>query len=208
MTDSGRRKLTKSCCPFYSEEWTNRNPSDPGITILENLTAFEALQQRRIWEITPAVVRRLLKLAGFEARKGRCARLLLAPGSGEQKTPLLLPANQQFWLGDLCYETNRNIRLPACRLTGVYQGQKNHMHNVSYLLAPRSGGGADLLYHRGGPAQPESFRGKGRQHFCPDSLGMLYRPGICKDACQRRHGRAAGQRRTQDASAGRGGSAL
>ncbi len=27
--------------PFYSEEWTNRNPSDPGITILENLTAFE-----------------------------------------------------------------------------------------------------------------------------------------------------------------------
>lgn len=120
--------------PFYSEEWTNRNPSDPGITILENLTAFEALQQRRIWEITPAVVRRLLKLAGFEARKGRCARLLLAPGSGEQKTPLLLPANQQFWLGDLCYETNRNIRLPACRLTGVYQGQKNHMHNVSYLL--------------------------------------------------------------------------
>ena len=38
--------------PFYSEEWTNRNPSDPGITILENLTAFEALQQSRIQEIT------------------------------------------------------------------------------------------------------------------------------------------------------------
>ena len=29
--------------PLYSEEWTNHNPSDPGITILENLTAFEAL---------------------------------------------------------------------------------------------------------------------------------------------------------------------
>ncbi|MDE6959881.1 MAG: hypothetical protein K2P27_03380, partial [Lachnospiraceae bacterium] len=120
--------------PFYSEEWTNRNPSDPGITILENLIAFEALQQSRIQEITPTVVKRLLKLAGFEARKGRCARLLLAPGNGERKTPLLLPANQQFRLGDLCYETNRNIRLPACRLTGVYQEEKNHIYDVSHLL--------------------------------------------------------------------------
>lgn len=120
--------------PFYSEEWTNRSPSDPGITILENLTAFEVLQQSRIREITPAVVKMLLKLAGFEARKGRCARVLLAAGDRGRKTPLILPANQQFWLGDLCYETNRSIRLAACRVTGIYCEQEDRMRDVSHLL--------------------------------------------------------------------------
>ena len=30
--------------PLYSREWTNLNASEPGITILENLSAFSALQ--------------------------------------------------------------------------------------------------------------------------------------------------------------------
>ncbi|MBR3525085.1 MAG: hypothetical protein IKO11_04495, partial [Lachnospiraceae bacterium] len=30
--------------PLFSSEWTNYNVSDPGITILENLSAFSALQ--------------------------------------------------------------------------------------------------------------------------------------------------------------------
>ena len=64
--------------PFYSQEWTNFQPSDPGITILENLTAFEALQLSRIHEMTPGVLKMLLKLLGFEAGKGKCARILLA----------------------------------------------------------------------------------------------------------------------------------
>ncbi len=119
--------------PLYSGEWTNRNPSDPGITILENLTAFEALQQSKIHEITPAVVRMLLKLAGFEAGKGRCARMLLS-AVGVKREEILLPANQQFRLGDLCYETNRSIRLFPCRLTGVYRVRGGRMQDISYLL--------------------------------------------------------------------------
>ena len=30
--------------PLLSKDWTNYNPSDPGMTILENLTLFETLQ--------------------------------------------------------------------------------------------------------------------------------------------------------------------
>lgn len=118
--------------PFYSGEWTNFQPSDPGITILENLTAFEVLQQSRIDEITPAVMKMLLKLAGFEAGKGKCARVLLAAENVTE--PLLLPANQPFYLGELCYETNRSTRLPACRLTGVYSMREDKKQDVSCLL--------------------------------------------------------------------------
>lgn len=117
--------------PFYSEEWTNLNPSDPGITILENLTAFEVLQQSRIHEMTPAVLKMLLKLVGFEAKKGRCARILLS--AKDVREPMLLPANQKFYLGDLCFETNRSIRLDAGCLTGVYGTFEGQTKNFSYL---------------------------------------------------------------------------
>ena len=31
--------------PLYSDEWTNYNNSDPGITVVQNLSAFSLLQQ-------------------------------------------------------------------------------------------------------------------------------------------------------------------
>ena len=34
--------------PIRSSEWTNYNASDPGITILENLTAYSTLQGSEI----------------------------------------------------------------------------------------------------------------------------------------------------------------
>ena len=46
--------------PLYTTEWTNFNPSDPGMTILENLTAFEALQQESIRQVTPQIRQKLL----------------------------------------------------------------------------------------------------------------------------------------------------
>ena len=37
--------------PLYSREWTNFNVSDPGITMLQNLTAFQLLQQEAINQV-------------------------------------------------------------------------------------------------------------------------------------------------------------
>ena len=48
--------------PLYSKEWTNFNVSDPGITILQNLTAFGLLQQESINNVPDGVKRKLLKL--------------------------------------------------------------------------------------------------------------------------------------------------
>lgn len=118
--------------PFYSQEWTNFQPSDPGITILENLTAFEVLQQSRIHEMTPGVLKMLLKLLGFEARKGRCARILLA--AEQIHKPLTLPANQKFYLGDLCFETNRSISLHGSSLQGVYSLLNGKRQDLTHLL--------------------------------------------------------------------------
>ena len=61
--------------PLYSDEWTNFNHSDPGITVLQNLSAFSMLQQSAINEITEPIQRSLLRLLGFEAAKDKPARV-------------------------------------------------------------------------------------------------------------------------------------
>lgn len=117
--------------PMYTSEWTNFNPSDPGMTILENLTAFELLQQNRINQITPEIRRKLLKLVGFEEEKGRCARVLLVAENVEDS--LTIPAGQKFRLGEVCFETNRMMELSDSHLTGVYWVRGKEWHDCSFL---------------------------------------------------------------------------
>lgn len=104
--------------PLYTEDWTNFNPSDPGITILENLTGFETIQQDKILDTPQRVRRNLLKMLGFYALRGRGSRLLLLAES--VRRPVTLPPNHRFLIGDLSFETNRRIDIEDRHLLGIY----------------------------------------------------------------------------------------
>lgn len=118
--------------PLYSKEWTNFNASDPGITILELLSGFETIQQDSINTITPDIKRSLLKLVGFESKKGRCARVLLKPENLTEA--ITLPANQVFKIGDISFETNRIIETGGCNVIGIECYFEEKMHDFSDLL--------------------------------------------------------------------------
>ncbi|MCR5032418.1 MAG: baseplate J/gp47 family protein [Lachnospiraceae bacterium] len=119
--------------PLYSSEWTNYNPSDPGITILENLSAFTALQDSRIPEVPADALRRLFLLAGFRPEKGKCARVLLkAEGL---KEGVNIPQNARFSLGGMIFETNRSV-LAGGRMVGIYAKDANGFRDISYLARP------------------------------------------------------------------------
>ena len=122
--------------PLYTSEWTNFNPSDPGITILETLLGFASLQQDNMDDIPFKVKQNLLRLVGFNIQKGRCARLLLSAGNVQE--PVTIPANHRFRIGDLVFETNREIKLDKRHLIGIY-GMKQEEEGAqftdfSYLL--------------------------------------------------------------------------
>lgn len=104
--------------PLYTDEWTNFNPSDPGMTILETLLGFGTLQQESMDEIPFKARQNLFKLVGFEIQKGRCARLLLA--ASNVKENVLIPANHKFRIGELVFETNRETELSDRKLLGIY----------------------------------------------------------------------------------------
>lgn len=120
--------------PMYSSEWTNFNSSDPGITILENLTAFHVLQQSQMDKTSSEVTKRLLGLAGIAPYPGRCARVLLS--AEHLKEEITFPGNQQFHVGELTFETERMCKAGGHRLLGVYGLNHGELLNAEVLLNP------------------------------------------------------------------------
>ena len=118
--------------PIRSSEWTNYNASDPGITILENLTAFSALQGAEIVNLSYRAKMALLKMAGFVPTRGKCARGLLA--DDEVREPHILRAGQRFHIGELCFETNKDVPVGYARVEDVYTHNNGEFTDISYVL--------------------------------------------------------------------------
>jgi len=118
--------------PLYTKEWTNFNPSDPAETILENLSAFTILQQAYIDRMPETVQEKLFAMAGFYREKGRTARVLLEAKNVTEK--VRIPAGQKFVLGDLCFETNREVSLKGNKLIGVYGRYGEEYTDYEYIL--------------------------------------------------------------------------
>jgi hypothetical protein len=118
--------------PVRSSEWTNYNPSDPGITILENITAFSALQGAEIVSLSYRAKMALLKMAGFVPRRGKCAKVLLS--SDHLDSQMMLKAGERFYLGDLVFEVARSTPVGATRIVGVYAHEKDVFRDVSFTL--------------------------------------------------------------------------
>ncbi|MCR5773934.1 MAG: baseplate J/gp47 family protein [Lachnospiraceae bacterium] len=117
--------------PLISDEWTNHNPSDPGITILENLIAFESLQGARVTDISEETGRALLRMAGFVPHKGKCSRMLLSvKGHGGR---IHIKANQKFTLGAMVFETKRPLDVGGNHIKGIYSMYDGKFHDYSYL---------------------------------------------------------------------------
>ena len=121
-----------STIPLLTDEWTNFNPSDPGITILENLIAFEALQGAKISNLTDDARRMLLRMVGFEAVKGKCARLLLS--ADELMTKTHIKNGQRFYLGEMVFETRRAYDVGFMHLLGIRSHYNDEYHDITSLL--------------------------------------------------------------------------
>lgn len=104
--------------PIYTDEWTNFNPSDPGITILENLSGAQIIQQNSMDEPGDKVKAKLLKMLGYTPVKGRGARVYIEPHGVKERFTLL--ADQKFTVGSMCFETKGQIEVTDSHITGIY----------------------------------------------------------------------------------------
>ncbi|MCL2035962.1 MAG: baseplate J/gp47 family protein [Oscillospiraceae bacterium] len=125
--------------PLYTDEWTNFNPSDPGITILQNLSAFTMIQQNRINEVTDEIRLRLLEMLGFKPGEYKSAKVLLQQA---KNMPVSLKAGEKLLVGSLCFETDSPIELSSWGIKAVYcynGGVKSGFRDVTYLLDKNTG---------------------------------------------------------------------
>ncbi len=122
---------------IYSKEWTNFNASDPGITLLENLTAFNFLQQNRIDEITDDIRLSLLKLLNYHPSPNRAARLLVCPphDAGIDR----LSAQYSLKTGNVNFETEQVIDLHNWYVDYVYSVCEGAYRDLTYLMQPQTG---------------------------------------------------------------------
>lgn len=125
--------------PLYSDEWTNFNVSDPGITILQNLTAFNALQTEDLSTVTNSLRRKLLQLVGYTARENTPATVLVQAPATEV---LSLPAHYSVTAGSLTFETTEPITTDMWSIKAVYSGRTAEYKDITRLLDPRNGANA------------------------------------------------------------------
>lgn len=120
--------------PIYSNEWTNYNASDPGITMLEYLSAFQIIQQNSMNDVPDAVKSKLMELMGYKALKGTAAKVYIEPQGLEED--LYIPADQRYMVGDISFETTLPRKLSASHITGIYckADDDRGFYDYSYIL--------------------------------------------------------------------------
>jgi hypothetical protein len=117
--------------PLYGSEWTNFNLSDPGVTILQNLTAFNYLQQLAVNTVTDAIKFKLLALLGFTPRKAEAAEVLAA-FAGKRDT--MLRKYRKFMSQDTVFEIAEDELCSPWGLEAVYCEAGNGYTDVTSLL--------------------------------------------------------------------------
>lgn len=172
--------------PLYTDEWTNFNVSDPGITFLQNLTAFNILQQENLSTVTEQIRRRLLGLVGYTAHDNAPATVLV---QAPMDRTLSLPAHFSLKAGSLSFETPYATDTDLWFVKAVYSEISGEYRDITRLLDPKNSSsaavfgqapeaGSSLLCILQGEPEPGSVlrfwaqvpEGNKRVPFEPDSI--------------------------------------
>ena len=114
-----------------SDEWTNMNPSDPGVTILETLTALHLVQKEAAGQVTDEARLGLLKLAGFTRQEAE--NTVLSVELAEPEEPVSFPAHQKFYVDNVCFETEEEVTDMHGCLSGVYVREQEGYREIKEL---------------------------------------------------------------------------
>jgi len=110
-----------SMIPRYAPEWTNHNPSDPGITLIELAAWMTDLLIYRLNQVPDKNYVAFLNLLGIKLRAPRSARALvrftLVEGAAKQKVPMGTPVSTPHATEDytVTYETARATTVTTAR---------------------------------------------------------------------------------------------
>lgn len=115
----------KKLIPAYSENWTDFNPHDPGITILELLAWLTETHTYQVDQITDEHREKYLQLIGYRPRPPRSATATLQVSPSADAAGSRLPAQTALTATDgqqspVAFETDEDVVLTAATVAAVH----------------------------------------------------------------------------------------
>src|SRR5437763_3777868 len=134
-----------SMIPRYSPEWTNHNPSDPGITLIELAAWMTDLLIYRLNQVPEKNYVAFLNLLGINLRAPRAARALirfpLVEGTVKQRVPrgTQISTPQATEEHTVTFETHRDAVVCAARPDRCFSSFNNNYSENSRYIDPMPG---------------------------------------------------------------------
>src|SRR5687768_15237549 len=136
-----------SMIPRYAPEWTNHNPSDPGITLIELAAWMTDLLLFRLNQVPDKNYVAFLNLLGIKLRPPRAARALLqfdvVEGAGKQRVPRGTQVSTPQAGDDqtVTFETSADLVVHEVKLDRVFSYyDDSYSDNSRYLPAATEAG--------------------------------------------------------------------
>ncbi len=118
--------------PNYSDNWTNFNLSDPGITLLDLFAWYKEMEQYEINFYSEAIAERLLRLTGIERLKTRPAECMIHIPEDMKKA---YPRYSRLETKEgIVFETDEEIPEIIPAIKGVYIRKKDGETDVGNIL--------------------------------------------------------------------------
>lgn len=117
--------------PGEYPEWTNYNPSDPGITLIQLFSWLKEIQQYHLSRLSEWKRRKYLKLLGMRIRHIRPSRgaVNVEPGLAQLGKQLVIPRGSRFFAGDMAFETLKKEWVCPAKLIGTYMIQGENLQS-------------------------------------------------------------------------------
>lgn len=131
--------------PQLCPQWTNYNPSDPGITLIELLAWYKELQQFHMNVYTDQMKRKLLKLAGERIRpaaSAECRIRSLTPGTARRRGARLETPE------GIVFELEEPLPARPAEVREVFLGRDGDWEEVSPILQTGRAG-VDAFFYGG-----------------------------------------------------------
>ena len=113
LVDEGR-----SLIPVYSSEWTDFNPSDPGITLLELFAAIAEMDIYQLNRVPDRHKAKFLELIGVTPEPPQPAQIALAV-TVTGANPVLIPAHTAFTASNLPFRTLADLTAATGTLKAI-----------------------------------------------------------------------------------------
>jgi predicted phage baseplate assembly protein len=130
-------EAARKLLPAYSEEWTNYNPQDPGVTILETLAWLADSYIYQLDSVTDDHRRKYLGLMGERPRPPAVATTRVSLSAAADETPMRVERGTQLRVVDgsdaeKTFETDEEIVLTGVSVVAVVtdrrDGRTDHSH--------------------------------------------------------------------------------